>query len=571
MDDTQAPEPLANRYEDWPLRPWVLAALLGIAGLLVHFASDWEYNELEPWRAALTAFVFFGPLALAFTLDRDRWKGPLAFALLVGAVMAGIAWRFAQAEEHYVDAGYWFAAAVVSITLALPLFQAGFHKLRWRTPYEETHFHVWTDAIGAAGSLAFVGLSWTLLYLLAALLSAIEITFLEDLTKQRWFGWVFSGVAFGAALGVLRNQEKIIGRLQSVVMLVLSLIAIPFAAALVLFVLAVVVSGLEVLWFATRGPTPLLLSSAAASFVLVHSVVRNSDEDASDNRLLRWAALILAIGILPLSIIAAISTGTRIAAYGLTPERIWAVIAIAVAMTYGVALFAAPIRGRLKGWMDYARRANLRLAVGTCVIAFLLALPILDFGAISVRDQLSRLESGEVSVDEFDFTALRWDFGDAGRQALAQLEESDDPEIARIAAETQTQTSRPYRAYLPDDRATRMDNIRLQFENEELEKRVFGYIRGAPWHCKDPCVVLLLGLDEEGHHQVAIVESGRVMERTFDLAREPGESEVSRGPVLGPAGRVDDVEQSEDSTVEIREWTGRRIYVDGQPVGDPFE
>ena len=235
-------EAVTTRHTDWALRPWTLAALLGVTGLLVHFATDWDYNDIQPWRAALAGFVFFGPLALAFTLDRDHWKAPLAFALLVGAVMAGIAWRVARAEDHYADEGYWLAAAIVSIALALPLFQAGFHKLRWRTSYDETHFHVWTDAITAAGALAFFGLSFLLANLLGELFAAIEIDLLRELLRQDWFNWMFAGVAFGAALGVLRNQLKVIGTLQSVVMLVFSLIAVPFAAALLIFILAVLVS-----------------------------------------------------------------------------------------------------------------------------------------------------------------------------------------------------------------------------------------------------------------------------------------------------------------------------------------
>ena len=144
------------RGTDWSMRPWVLAALLGVAGLFVNWAMDWDGATQEPWRAALAAFAFFAPLLLAFTIDENRWKGPLGFAALGGLVMAGIAWRVARAEDHYADEQFWMAAGVVAMVLALPLFQAGFHKLRWRTSYEDTHFHVWSDAISAAGSFAFL-------------------------------------------------------------------------------------------------------------------------------------------------------------------------------------------------------------------------------------------------------------------------------------------------------------------------------------------------------------------------------------------------------------------------------
>ena len=77
------------------------------------------------------------------------------------------------------------------------------------------------------------------------------------------------------------------------------------------------------------------------------------------------------------------------------------------------------------------RKANLNLAVGVSALALFLALPILDFGAISASNQLSRLKSGAVSAEDFDYYALRWDFGDAGREALAGLTESDNPEVAK--------------------------------------------------------------------------------------------------------------------------------------------
>ncbi|MBX7539938.1 DUF4153 domain-containing protein [Qipengyuania sphaerica] len=562
----------STHISDWSMRPWVLAAMLGIAGLLVWYLTDVPQREFTPWRAALGAFVFFGAGGFALTVDRANWKRPLAFSLLIGAIMAGIAWRVAGADDHYSDAGYWMAAGVVSIVLAIPLFQSGFHRLRWATPYKETHFHVWTDAISVAGALAFFALSWLLANLLAELFAAIEIDLLRELLRDDWFNASFAGVTIGAALGVLRNQLKVIGTLQSVVMLVFSLIAVPFAATLVIFILAVLVSGLDVLWGATRSPTPLLLSCAAASFVLVNSVVRNGDEEASGNRVMRWAALVLALGILPLAIMAAISTGTRIAEYGLSPERIWGLVAIVVAVAYGVAYFVAPIRGRMAHWMDRVRTANLHLAVGTCVLTFLLALPILDFGAISTRDQLDRLASGKVETDEFDFSALRWDFGDAGRAALDRLAKSDDEQIAEMAASAAAQNTRTYRRVEGrSQRDERMDHLRIAFRDESLRQRVEQRIRDTSWLCNMPCVALDAGDQDNDRRMVAIVENGHVQWLDFDLANPDAasvgavdieESEFVRNPIPP---------QHPGSSVEIREWHGRRIYVDGKPAGQPFE
>ncbi|WP_421990265.1 DUF4153 domain-containing protein [Qipengyuania sp.] len=570
VSTTHAPDP----HSEWPLRPWLLAVLLGLAGLGVHFAAEWNSDEWAPWRAALTAALAFGPLAFAFTLDRDRWQAPLAFAAIVALVMAGIAWRVANAGESYADAPFWFAAGVVSIALALPLFQAGFHKRRWRTPYEETHFHVWTDSITVAGALAFVGVSWLLLFLLAALFSAIDIALLEDLIERGWFGWSFSGAAFGAALGVLRNQLKIIGTLQSVVMLVFSIIAVPLAVALAIFLLAVLASGISVLWNATESPTPLLLSVAVASFVLVNAVVRNDDEEASGNRVLRWAALALALAIFPLALLAAVSTGTRIAEYGLSPERIWGVIAVAVAVAYGLAYFLAPIRGRLTGWMERVRRANMHFAAGVCVLAFILALPLFDFGAISARNQIARLESGKVAVDEFDFAALRWDFGDAGREALARLKDSENPRIAQLAADTFALEVRPYGATSVAGRREISEKADLSRLDDATAQAVRAYLRDEIILCREGCRVQLLRETGRGK-LIGLMTNSDYGQNPHLLLVEAGTAKAISQRVVN--GRlIHEYEglgepMNKAGEVELRPFTGYQIFVDGKPVGQPFE
>ena len=423
-----------NDHTDWPLRPWLLAGLLGLAGLLIFAIGGGDGPGTKVgWQAAATALFFFGAGAFAFTLERDRWREPLVFAAIAGLVMAGLAWRAVGAGESIADPEYGFLAGLIATGIALPLFQAGFHRTRWATPYAAIHRHVWSDAICAAGSMAFLGLSWLLLLILSELFHLLKIDFLKDLMREGWFGWTFSGAALGAALGTLRNELGIIGTLQRVVMTVLSILGIPLAAGLALFLAAMAVSGPDVLWQATRSATPVLLLCAAGAWVLANAIVRDSDAEASRNRALRVAAMVLALAILPLTVFAAVSMGTRIAQHGLSPERLWGLVAIAVATAYGLAWFIAVVRGWKGDWRGNLRRANLHLAVLICGIALLLALPVFDFGAISARQQVARLERGAVSTEEFDYSALRWDFGDAGRRALARLA-GRGGEVGRLAA-----------------------------------------------------------------------------------------------------------------------------------------
>src|SRR5690606_33487905 len=162
---------------DWPIRPWVLAGLLGAAGLLIHLITGGRDDV--PWQMAAAAFLLFGSLGAAFTLDEGRWKGPALFALAAGVVMAGLTWRAVRYGENLPDEQYGLAAGVIATALALPLFQAGFARTRWATPYPVIYRHIWTDAIAAAGSLAFTGLAWLALALLSELFHLLRIDFLR--------------------------------------------------------------------------------------------------------------------------------------------------------------------------------------------------------------------------------------------------------------------------------------------------------------------------------------------------------------------------------------------------------
>jgi hypothetical protein len=538
------------------MRPWLLAALLGVAGLLIHLVTGGRDDV--PWQMAAAAFLFFGSLGAAFTLEEGRWKAPALFALVVGVVMAGLAWRAVRYGESLPDEEYGFAAGVIATALALPLFQAGFPRRRFATPYADVYRHIWTDAISAAGSLAFTGLSWLSLLLLSELFHLLKIDFLRDVMDEEWFGWTFSGLAFGAALGVLRNQVKVLGTLQTVVLLVLSLLAVPLALGLVVFLGASAISGPQVLWEATRSATPILLTCAAGAFVLTSAVLRQDDAAMTGNRVMRVAALVLAAVILPLAVFAAVSMGLRLNQYGLAPERLWGLVAIFVAVVWGLGYWIALAKGRKGGWSGKLRRANFTLAIGGCALAVLLALPILDFGAISTRNQVARLESGKVTAEQFDFAALRWDFGEPGRKALARLARSGNERVAELAQAAQAQNERTYAGFDGTNRARADFKLRVQPDDPELRERVLDYLMANPYQCHERCVVLDLGA-AEGGRRIAIVQSG-----AYELLlMKPG---AALAPVA-PAREA--VTLDPDSVVEVSE--ALVIRVDGKVVGPPIE
>jgi hypothetical protein len=114
---------------------------------------------------------------------------------------------------------------------------------------------------------------------------------------------------------------------------------------------------------------------------------------------------------------------------GYEPALVFVGIVLAISVTYAVAV----LLGR-RNWAARIRPANVRLAAGLCVVALVLATPLVDFGALSTRDQLARLQSGQVPPEEFDWAALRFDFGPAGRRALAELSRRGGDPVRELAA-----------------------------------------------------------------------------------------------------------------------------------------
>jgi len=545
---------------EWPLRPWLLAGLLGLAGLGIWLVTGG--NDTVPWQMATAAFLFFGAIAAGFTLEDGRWKQPAVFAVAVGLVMAGLVWRAVPAAQYLPDEQFGFAAGVVASALALPLFQAGFLRTRLKTPYPEIYHQVWTDAISAAGTLAFTGISWLVLALMANLFNLLKFAFLLNAMDEGWFGWAFSGLAAGAALGTIRNQIKILATMQTVVLLVASLLAVPLAVGLVLFLLATAVSGPQVLWDATRSATPLLLACAAGSFVLANAIARQDDAAMTQNRVMRVAGWVLAAVILPLAVFAAFSMGLRLNQYGLSPERLWGLVAIVVALACGAIYWLALIRGRKAGWAAYVRSSTFHFGLIVCSLAIVLALPILSFSGISASNQLARLESGKVSPDEFDFAALRWDFGDAGRRALRRLQRSDNAKVAELAGAALAQTERVYSSFEPNLRAQADFNLRVQPDDPELRRLVLQHLGSYAWQCDVRCVALDLGEDELGGRRVAIVQAS-----VYEVVvLKPGQSAIAIDRETVPT-----VALNAGSTVEIREVPTRFIFIDGKPLAKPLE
>jgi hypothetical protein len=562
---------MAERFDvedrDWPQRPWIMAAIGAVGGLIVHLLTDKaSYSDPLPiWQQAATSFTVIAVISFLLTVELRRWTWSIAFAAGWGAVIALVGWFTAQYNQVPDIFEFPFLSGILAVLVAAPLFQTVRDEGAWRFPYARLHRHAWTDAVIGAASLVFTGITFLLAWLIAGLFDVIGIEAIKDLLKEEWFSWMLAGLAFGGALGLLRERDALVATLQKLVMVVLSVLAPVLAVALAAFLVSLPFTGLKGLWESDIPATPMLLLSGAGAILLVNAVIGDGRDERSPNVWLQRAALVLVLCVLPLAFLAALSMGERINQYGWTPERIWGVVAVGIAIAYGLAAWWAVYKGR-KDFDDPLRPLQTSLAVGLCFLALVLALPILDFGAISASSQLARLETGKVKAEEFDWTAMAFDFGPEGRERLAEISQTG---AANLRALAKAALDSDNRYSLKQDtesvaQQSRLDQyLRVLSPDIQLTDALKAEMTSYDGCNDKPCA--LLRLDADRLLLVHDPYGGQIQSRIIAVSKIG--KEKTPAIAVPPAVKAD----LGRAAVEVRPIERRQLYVDGKPVGQPFE
>ena len=559
----------------WRVRPLIMAVLCAVAGVVFYHLVDDDRG-----RDALAAFVAVATILFVVTVEQRRLVWAAVFALVWGGVIALIV----QNNRTYnVDASpfEWpFWSALLAVVVAAPLFQTwrdvanGAREWQWwRLPYGRLHLHAWTDAVIGAAALAFVGISMGLAFLIAAMFSLIGIDALRELLQKGWFVMGLAGAAFGGAVGLLRERDRLVGNLQRLVMVVLSVLAPILAVAVALFLVSLLGTGLGKLWASGFSTTALMLGASAFAVLLANAVIGNGQEDRVSNPLLRWAAPVLAVAVLPLAAIALWSLLLRIGQYGWTPERLWGMVAVLIALAYGAAGAWALARGRA-GFDDVLRPMQQKLAIGLMLLATFLALPILDFGAISTRDQLARLQSGTVKPQQFDWAALAFDFGGDGRAALDQLAKSKVTAISEEAklalrAKSRWEIDEPYGpARTREPMRPVEQRVRVIPADRPLDRSAYAAIEGIRVCDRVRCIARWTS-----GNTIAIISRYSadapltVQWIRYDAQDRQWSSYIPDMARQAPDERKLDMNRAD---VTVRPVSMEQLVVDGVPIGDVF-
>lgn len=459
----------------------LLFALPGvIAGLLVWFIAEELTSDHERLAAFLLPLVIFGTGAWTLATEPGNRARALVFAGLVGLGLGALSW---SAFGRYDDDGYVQGLLMLPLLgwIALSFYRAG------PTDYRALFAAAWNLPVVLVVAQAFAWGAYGLLWLLGAMFGLIGLPILTDALREGAVSMPLTGALMAAGIAVVRRQEAILLSLRTVLFALLRVLAPVFAFGTALFSVALLFQGLDALW-AGWSPVILLVSTLTAGVVFVNAIVQDGEAPGG---LLGWTARLQAMVLPVLAALALYGMGLRIGEHGLTPQRIIAALIAGFAMAYATAYAVSGLFARW-GWL---RRANVGLAIALSgVIAFTMT-PLFRAQEWSVADQMARLNDGRVSAEAFDYAALRFDLGQAGRTALERLAQTegaaadraqaaldaeyryeidtDDDQMAAKDAYMTAALVRPSGATLPPDIAQAVRNRLYPRDMEAAEETIF--------------------------------------------------------------------------------------------------
>lgn len=518
-DDRSGPDGAADAPMRLGLIRLGIGLVQGLALYGLHKAEDgagWPNIDSQVFGPLILIAAFI-PILLLAGVGRMRTRTLLAWTAAATAALAFLGWY--DVTQQLPGQGtlpfptpLLMAVSAAGLFIAHHLIAPADRARRLFAPYPDYFDMTWKAGVQLALSLGFVGVFWIILFLGSSLFRVIGLTFLEDLIRQDWFWIPVTCVVFALAVHLTDVRDGLIRGVRTVALMLLSWL-LPVMTVLAFgFLAALPFTGLDGLW-ETGSATALVLAATGALILLINAAYQDGTPENLPPLVLRWAVRIAAVLLVPLVGIAIWGLALRIGQHGLTPDRIIAVACTAVGAIHAAGYALSPLRPG--DWMQPLERTNITAAVLMVAVVLALFTPLADPQRLSVDNQMSRLESGAVSAEEFDYAFLKFEAGRHGQAALARLTRSDNPEIARRAREAEALDNRWNARRMDPEAAPPV--IEAYPEDAVLPPAFTGASRHDLSGCTDrlPCVATLRDLDDDGVEEMLLAHAAGGMLRVF--------------------------------------------------------
>jgi hypothetical protein len=528
----------------------VLAGVGLVQGLGFFLLAEADWNRPAVWLLAATAFCLLAPSTFQLTFR----LGPIPRALAAGLGFAGLMallalwmeWRIGGIgdpafEEHR---GVFFGALAIISYIGWAFLQTWVERGDRRFPYEDLFRFAWSNILIAAVSAAFLGVFWLVLWLWGALFDLIGIKFFSDLFGKSLFAWLFSGGVFGLGIAISRENGRLVPVLRRVVLMLFQVLAPVLAAASLMFLAMLPVTGLQALWD-TKSATLVLVSLLFALSLFVNAVVQDGDRPMPFGRWMNWLMMATLLAMPVFAAIAIYAVRLRINQYGLTPERFVGQLIVIVAALHALA-YAAGVIWKRREWPGFVTRVNPWIAALVVTLALLMLTPAADPYGWSARAQVARLLDGKVAAEKFDFGYVKFELGKPGSAAFERLKSAKghpqqaliDKEVAETdKAKSYWETRRNPAMARADELAALRGRLQVRPVGSEIPEDLLTALnnqRGwAVKDCigdKDECGVFVTDLDEDGQPEYLFLSKGYALSGA--LMRKDGENWALRDTAM---------------------------------------
>jgi hypothetical protein len=306
--------------------------------------------------------------------------------------------------------------------IALLFLKSSLQEGRCLPSYESLFGFSWHNFLCFILAWLFTFLFWLVLTLWGALFNIVDIDFFQDTFEEEWFLYPVLSLAFAYGVIIFRTKINAVGAMQRILRALISILLPLLLIISVMFVAVLPFTGVNLIWEKGYG-SDTILGFVGLSLFFFNAVYQDAKEAPYRlflNRFVQFSVMVLIV----LIALSAYGMSLRVAQYGLTVERILAIVLICIMLSY-VLLYTVIIVFKRTTWSLFFGQANTLMAILVSAIIVLMFTPVLDMSRISVDSQLSRLDQGKVPLEKFDFYFLARN-GDVGERALRALQERDD-------------------------------------------------------------------------------------------------------------------------------------------------
>jgi len=414
----------------------------GIQGILLYALynafdnSTWP-SESPLWSYPLWTIAVVVPVLLLLSLTRSNAVAVAKYVAAFAAILVLLAVYTGWQAEPFGK----FPVSSLSMTFAFSIGLACFKALMYlqqranEVPltYQVLFTNSWRNFLVAALSAVFVLVFWLILVLWGQLFKVIEIEFFHELFTEDWFIFPVLSIAFGLGVIMFRDLMHVIDNISKLLHWLIKLLLPLVVTIAVIFLAALPIVGLDVLWSTGNG-TALLLWLLALMLFFTNAVYQDGREASPYPDLIHRA---IYVGLCVTPFVSALSFYgliLRLNQYGWTVERGWAFVVWLILALFSLGYVVGIIRRRGQWTLELAR---VNTAMGLVVLAIMLLAnsPVLDFRKISLNSQLARVESGEIEIQEFDFFYAKNQLGRPGYVEMERLKEEigdSDPDLLRM-------------------------------------------------------------------------------------------------------------------------------------------